>query len=127
MDLFDKKLTWEEALHYDSMIDSGHYNPHFLLVSKMLQDDKYLPNQEQSSKIMDYIDKSAKMEQTNQTTQEPTKKMEPPIQKKEETDTTNKKNNTKRYIKLPNATIRKHKHKFKQVEIQKHNATTSNK
>lgn len=119
MDLFDHKLTTNEAIHLDSLLDTGSYDPYLLLVGSMLKDNQYLPSQQTSAKIMQHIGDINEPNNNN--------KVEPQREPKiidvpnvEEEDAKNK-NPRIQYIKLPDATIERRKHKSKQNKTKRDN------
>ena len=127
MDLFDHKLTTNEALHLDSLLDTGGYDPYLLLVGSMMKDENYLPTKHQSEQIMKHIGDSEKFQQTSnveRTQNEPKiANVEPQNEPKianVEPETENK-NPTLQYIKLPDASIQRRKYKQKQSKAQGNN------
>jgi hypothetical protein len=108
MDLFGKKLSFQETFQLDSLIDNGHYDPHLILLTTMMNNPDYVPSSEQSKQIMEHI-------QNGNSGQTPTTvdKIEQ-TEQKSNVDNIEKKKHSKTYIKLPNATIKLHKHKFEQ-------------
>ena len=115
MDLFNKKLSLEESLQFDSMIDNGHYDPHLVLLTTMMSNPEYVPSSEQSKNIMQHIqgNKPVTTEPKPDTTES---KPDTTDNTETKTDKIENKKHSKTYIKLPNATIKLHKHKFKQSE-----------
>ena len=112
MDLFDKKLSLEETMQFDSLIDNGSYDPHLILLTTMMKNPNYVPSSEQSKEIMQHI------QNPTHHTQTPTPDKDIVIVDKDmnKMSKPENKNIRKTYIKLPNATIKLHKHKFKQLE-----------
>ena len=113
MDLFDRKLTTDEALHLDSLIDTGGYDPYLLLVSTMMKDPEYLPSRQQTDKIMNHI-----------SAQDAPKTVHNAPETVHDTPETENKNLPSKYIKLPDATIQRRKHKSKQTKTKIHNEST---
>ena len=95
MDLFNKKLSFDETLQFDSLIENGTYDPHLIICASMMQDPNYIPTKHVSDKIMHHLDENSYDE--------------PSIKEQN-------KNNSKNYIRLPNATITKHKYKYQQSQ-----------
>ena len=119
MDLFNKKLSLEESLQFDSMIDNGHYDPHLVLLTTLMNNPDYVPSSEQSKNIMKHIQKPK--QDTTDTTESKQDTTETTESKQ---DTIQNKKPSKTYIKLPNARIKLHKHKFKQSQNEGHTKTT---
>ena len=118
MDLFNKKLSMDEAIQLDSIIDNGNYDPHLVLYASMMDKPEFQASNEQTNAILDHLAGSNR--KTVQTDQ-----IEPNIDNnKMDNNNVENKKETKRYITLPNATIEKHKHKFKQAQIGSNNETT---
>ena len=118
MDLFDRKLTTDEALHLDSLIDTGGYDPYLLLVSTMMKDPEYLPSRQQTDKIMNHIsaqDAPKTVHNAPETVHDTPETVH---------DTPENKNLPSKYIKLPDATIQRRKHKSKQTKTKIHNEST---
>ena len=119
-DIFDKKLSWEEALQYDSLIDSGTYDPHLILFASMMNNSEYLPSNEQSKNILQHIEN----EKTN-IEEEPLENTEN-IENNKNMEKEKEKNKGKEYIKLPDARIKNHSNQYESIETQNHNETRNN-
>ena len=127
MNLFDHELTPDEALHLDSLIDTGSYDPYLLLVGSMLKDDQYLPTKQQSETIMKHIGDSDKFQPKTAPTEHV---VEPKISNIEHTDDSSvqkspeNKNPSVQYIKLPDASVQFRKHKQKQSKTKSNNESS---
>ena len=110
MDLFNHKLTMQEALHYNSILDSGGLDADVLAVYTLGNAPMWRPgmpdpeleltkNSQIANKIAKQRDESRQIQQVS-------------IQNK---------NPVRTYIKLPNAAILKHKHQYRGSQTQRHN------
>ena len=119
MDLFNNKLTFNETLQFDSLIDNGHYDPHLILIGSMMKNPEYVPSSEESQKILHHLKISDnKPAPTEPPTTEPTTEPEMDNTECKTESIKENKNKSKTYIKLPNASITIHKHKFKQLSTE---------
>ena len=105
MDLFNgKKLSMNEALHYNSILDNGGVDTDILLVHQALkQNDFYNLTQVNPQSSIATVHEQDVNDDIIIADNEPTEIKE--------------KNKARQYIKLPNATITKHKHKYRKRQI----------
>ena len=104
MDLFNKKLSLADALHYNSIIDGNGFDNDLLMVYNGLNTPMWTPDMPSpETKILNN-------QQNTQNTQIFDKQQTPSVQI---ATIKENKNNTRQYIKLPNATITKHIHKYR--------------
>lgn len=109
MDLFSKKLTINEAMHYNAILDDGGLDTDLLMVFNGLNTPTWTPNMP---------DPTLTLTKDYQKAQEIAKEQNPSVQIAKI-----KENNypVRQYIKLPNAIITKHIHKYRGNKTKGHN------
>ena len=90
MDLFNKKLTLTDAMHYNSILDNGGIDTDVLLLWNSMNNEWKPGMADPTTKII----------------------TQPVVQPNAQIKVENK-NPMRKYIKLPNATITKHIHKYR--------------
>ena len=110
MDLFNKKLSLDEAIQLDSIIDNGNYEPHLVLYAGMLDKPEFQASEEETKSILSHLNNK------NVQSEQHVKNNVQSEQSNIDNNNVENKKQAKRYIALPNATIQLHKHKFKQVK-----------
>ena len=112
-DLFDKPLSFQETLQYDSLISNGSYDPQMMLLATMMSNPDYKPSTEASKNIIEHINNPNKQTITPKPPlQSPSEQTRSPSEPKNSP----KQNIRRKYIKLPNATISKHCNKYESIE-----------
>ena len=102
MNLFNKKLTFDEIMHYNSILDGNGMDVETLLVHNALH-----PPTPISQLAPIHLPKSQQKTETET-----------------ETETHKKNKNKKRqYIKLPNARIKRHQHQYRKHKIERNDET----
>lgn len=127
MDLFDHKLTTDEALHLDSLLDTGSYDPYLLLVGSMMKDGSYLPTKQQSEEIMKHIGDSNDFQSKTEKRESKIANVEPESEPKIaniDKESPENKNPTLQYIKLPDASVKLRKYKQKQSKTKRDNESS---
>lgn len=123
-DLFNKDLSFDEAMQYDSLIDNGTYDPHLILCASLMKNPEYIPSSEQAKNIMNHINNTQQTESVE--TKSETTGVETVETKPEPSaETPVKKNKRKQYIKLPDARIEKHSDKYESLETQTNNESST--
>ena len=118
MSLFNQNLSFEELLHYDSIIDGKGIDTDVLLLQQSLQQPKFDPFNQHP-----FIPSNQQQPINNPTNQQPINQ-QPTNQQSINTQNSNdnteivKKNKKRQYIRLPNASISKHKHKYRKGKIE---------
>jgi hypothetical protein len=110
MDLFNKELTVSEAMHYNSILDNGTVDTDLLVLQSSLNTHSWTPGS--ADPFVQYMNQA----RPQTTSSKPTttgKNIGKHVQK----------NVKRQYIRLPNAIIRKHKHKYRISKTQRVNET----
>ena len=120
-DLFDKPLSFQETLQYDSLITNGSYDPQMMLLATIMNNPDYKPTAQASKNIMQHINNPNKpVPQTIPNKPEPqtipNKRVPQTTEPKTVQKNSPKQNVSRKYIKLPNATISKHCNKYESIE-----------
>ena len=143
MNLFEKTLNPSEAMHIDSLFNKDGFDADVLLVHQAMQYEQqpylshynpqinnYNPNNNNIKPNNDNIQPNNDNIQPNndniqpktEHTDENSNTQNDNTENRDENDNTkNKKNKYRHYIKLPNATISKHKHKYRESETKRVN------
>ena len=115
MSIFDKELTFEEALSIDTLLDSGGISPEMFLMTDAGQ--QLFPNRETTTAVLKHLENNPQ----NSIIEPKTNTIETD-NNMEQTEEQQKKNPKREYIKLPDASIRKRRvHKPKQSKAKRHN------
>jgi hypothetical protein len=101
MDLFNKELTISEAIHYNSILDNGTVDTDLLLLNSSLNTPHWQPGDG------DPFDSFMNRNKPNPT------HISQDLGKQVEIIKDTQKNVKRQYIRLPNAIIRKHQHKYR--------------
>ena len=111
LDLFGKKLSMSEVLHYNSILDSGGLDNDVLFLHYALkQDDNWAVGDPDPASELPSPTLQEKVANIS-TTAEPSL---PDNDKTREVELVSEnKNNARQYIKLPNAVIQRHQHKYR--------------
>jgi hypothetical protein len=114
MNLFNKELTVSEAMHYNSILDNVTVDTDLLVLQSSLNTPSWTPGS--ADPFVQYMNQARPQTTSSKpTTSNPTtsKNIGKPVQK----------NVKRQYIRLPNAIIRKHKHKYRVSKTQRVNET----
>ena len=101
MDLFNRKLTISEAQHYNSILDNGSVDTDVLLLHRAMKTKPWQPNMRNPTAAL-----SKAYHIAQQVAKEPNPTNQIQL-------ISAKKNPSRKYIKLPNATIKQHQHKYR--------------
>jgi hypothetical protein len=111
MDLFNKELTVSEARHYNSILDNGTVDTDLLVLQSSLNTPSWTPGS--ADPFVQYMNQARPQTTSSKPTSSSSKNIGKPVQK----------NVKRQYIRLPNAIIRKHKHKYRVSKTQIVNET----
>ena len=127
MDLFSKKINMQEAMHYYSILDNGGIDADVLMMHQALKHQTWNPTQaDPYDKLKEKlgIPKTDVAKPQTDTTTPRSDIANPPTVASNSPAVSAKKNQSRQYIKLPNAIIQRHKHKYRKRKDERVNEST---